>query len=151
MWVDFTRRMVRAVTQKGNKGFSFIDALVACLLLTGGLVVVAGALNELALADSVADAKVRARTIVVSAMSELKGLSVEKVLQYSPETTAAATVEVELVNAAGEIILLPAQNLDIGTFPRNIEVRINASCKSVRGHVVSVQAIGYLTRQESKP
>lgn len=151
MRVDFAGRIIKAAARKGNKGFSFIDALAACFLLTGGLVVVAGALHELSVADSVAEAKVHARTLAASVLSELKGLPIEQVLQYSPETSATATVAVELVNAAGEVVPLPAPSPDISSFPHNIEVRVKASCKSIRGHVVSVQAVGYLIKQELQP
>lgn len=146
MRVDFAGKTVKAVVQRKNAGFSFIDALAACFLLTVGLVVVAGALNELALADSVTDAKVYARTIAASVMAELQGLPAEEICQYSPEASSRATVVVELVDTAGKTVALPAQSLDVGTFPPNIEVHIKVSCKSVRGHVVTVQAIGYINR-----
>ena len=112
---------------------------------------VAGALHELSVTDSVAEAKVNANTIAASVMSELKGLPLEQVLQYTPETSAAATVVVELVNAAGEVVPLPAPNLDVGSLPRAVEVRVKASCKSVRGHVVSVQSVGHVIKRELQP
>ena len=151
MRVDFAGRVSKAAPGNGDKGFSFIDALVACLLLTCGLVVVAGALHELSVADSVGEAKVHARTLAASVMSELKGLPAEQVLRYSPETIDGGTVLVELVNAAGEVVSLPAPDFDAGSLPRTVEVRVNARCKSVRGHVVPVQAIGYLTWQGEQP
>ena len=116
MRVDFAGRIHKTGAWKGNKGFSFIDALAACLLLTCGLVVVAGALHELSVADCVAEAKVHARTLAASIMSELKGLPAEQVLRYSPETITGGTVSVELVSATGEVISLPAPNFDAGAF-----------------------------------
>ena len=145
--------MIKATIRNGNRGFSFIDALAACFLLTGGLVVVAGALQGLSAADSAASAKVNAKALAVSVMSELKGLSFEQALQYAyaPDSIAPGEVHIELIDTAGTAVTLPSQGLDAKAFPRNTKTHVKASCRSTQGHVVTVEAVGFLMRQESQP
>lgn len=132
--------------RSSNRGFTLVDAMMACALLTGGLVVVAGALDGLAAADSATGAKVHARELAVSVLAELKGLHVDAVFHYSPPPDASGQVRVELVNSAGQILALPAQQVDADAFPLRIEARVKAGVKDKRGHVIEVQAIGFITR-----
>ncbi len=129
-----------------NGGFTLVDALVACALLTAGLVVVAGALDGLALADSATGARVHARQLAVSVLAELKGLPVETVFHYSPPTDTPGQIHVDLVNSAGQPVSLPVMGADVNTFPLQIEVRVKAGFKDMRGHVIEVQTVGFITR-----
>ncbi len=129
-----------------RSGFTLVDALVACALLTGGLVIVAGALDGLALADSATGAKVHARELAVSALAELKGLPIDAVFQYSPQANAPGQLRIELINSAGQAIALPISRGDASAFPLQIEARVKAGVTDKRGHVIEVQALGFLTR-----
>ena len=129
-----------------SSGFTLVDALVACALLTGGLVVVAGALDGLAAADSAIGARVHAAELAVSVLAELKGLPIERVLQYSQPTGVPGQVHIELVNSAGQPVALPVTGADVNAFPLQTEARVKAGFKDMRGHVIEVQTVGFLTR-----
>ena len=129
-----------------NGGFTLVDALVACALLTGGLVVVAGALDSLAKADSATEARVQAGALAASILAELRGLPIESVLHYSPPADTPGLVHVELVNSAGQPLALPVKAEDVDSFPPQIEAHIKAGFKDMRGHIIEVQTVGFLTR-----
>jgi hypothetical protein len=138
--------MRMAVCRNRKTGFTLVDALVACALLTGGLVVVAGALDGLAAADSTTEARVHARELAVSVLAELKGLPIDAVLQYSQREDAPGRVVVELVNGAGQAVALPIQPADLNAFPPQVETRVRAVVKDRRGHAIEVQTVGFLKR-----
>jgi len=135
-----------AAGRSRKTGFTLVDALMACALLTGGLVIVAGALDGLALADSATGARVHARELAVSVLAELKGLPIDAVFQYSQPAVASGQVRVELVNSVGQAVALPLQDADVNAFPLQVEARVKAGVKDKRGHVVEVQAVGFLKR-----
>ncbi len=135
-----------AADRSRRRGFTLLDAIMACALLTGGLVVVAGALDGLALADSATDARVQARELAVSVLAEMKGLPIDAVFQYAQRADASGQVRVELVNSAGQTVALPLQNADVNAFPLQIEARVRAGVRDKRGHVIEVQSVGFLTR-----
>ena len=138
--------MRMAAGRSRKTGFTLVDALMACALLTGGLVVVAGALDGLALADSATEARVHAGELAVSVLAELKGLPTDAVFQYSQPADTPGHVQVELVNSAGQTVTLPVQKADLSAFPAQIEARVKAGVKDKRGHVIEAQAVGFLTR-----
>jgi len=138
--------MAMAKERRRSRGFTLVDAMVACALLTGGLVVVAGALDSLASADSTTGARVHARELAVSVLAELKGLPMERVLQYARPAEALGQVEIELVNSAGGVVALPARGADVNTFPPRVEARVKAGFRDKQGHVIEAQSVGFLTQ-----
>jgi hypothetical protein len=128
-----------------NRGFTLVDAMVACALFTGGLVVVAGALDTLSAAESATGARAHARELAVSVLAELKGLPMDAVFQYSHPAEDSGQVQVELVNSTGQVISLPARGLDVNAFPLHVEARVKAAFRDKRGHVIEAQSVGFLT------
>ena len=143
--------MSSKVVRRRRAGFTLIDAMVACMLLTGGLVVVTGAMQGLALTHDATGAKVRAQALASSVLTELKGLPFEDVFQYDPDDETLGDVRVEVLDARGQTVTLPTPGLHATMFPALIEARITARCKTTRGHVITVRTVGFLAERGVQP